>query len=389
MPSFVLPTLPEGTRLEVLEVGAAPLLRRFLELLDLPGLFESHLPPLRGPQPDLPTATVLGVLVANLLLSREPFYAISTWAASFVPEYLGLLPGQATLLNDDRCGRALDHLQRADRASLLTALVLRAIRRFRLALRQLHQDTTTVTLSGEYHHQAPAEQTDRPARIRRGYNKDHRPDLKQLLYNRTVTADGAVPIHCKIHDGNTSDDSVHRQTWTDLCDLVGSSDFLYVADSKLCSKDNMNLIAHNNGRFLTVMPRTRAEDARFRDWVSHNSVNWSLVYREANPRGKDKPEVVYQGFEDAQGSQEGYRILWYLSSQKQQRDKETRQKKLHKTRKRLKQLRPRGRGPAFATAEAARAAAERVLHESGVQEFLCVSIAEEVQTEQVQVGPGR
>jgi transposase len=389
MPAFVLPTLPEGTRLEVLEVGAAPLLRRFLELLDLPGLFDRHLPPLRGPQPDLPTATVLGVLLANLLLSREPFYAISAWAASFVPEYLGLLPGQAALLNDDRCGRALDHLQRADRASLLTALVLRAIRRFRLALRQLHQDTTTVTLSGEYHNQSPAEQTDRPARIRRGYNKDHRPDLKQLLYNRTVTADGAVPIHCKIHDGNTSDDSVHRQTWMALRDLVGCSDFLYVADSKLCSKDNMSLIAQNHGRFLTVMPRTRAEDARFRAWVRHNSVSWSLVYRQANPRGKDKPEVVYQGFEDAQGSQEGYRILWYLSSQKQQRDKESRQKKLHKTRKRLERLRPRGRGQAFATEQAARAAAERVLNESGVQEFLCLSIAEEVQVEQVQVGPGR
>ena len=159
-----------------------------------------------------------------------------------------------------------------------------------------------------------------------------------------MTADGAVPIHCKIHDGNTSDDSVHRQTWMDLCDLVGSSDFLYVADSKLCSKDNMSLIAQKNGRFLTVMPRTRAEDVRFRDWVRHNSVNWSLVYRQANPRGKDKPEVVYHGFEDTQGSQEGYRILWYLSSQKQQRDQETRQKKLHKTRKRLEQLRPRGCG---------------------------------------------
>ena len=49
--------------------------------------------------------------------------------------------------------------------------------------------------SGEYQDQPPAIQTDRPARITRGYNKDHRPDLKQLLYNRTVTADGAVPVH--------------------------------------------------------------------------------------------------------------------------------------------------------------------------------------------------
>jgi len=69
------------------------------------------------------------------------------------------------------------------------------------------------------------------------------------------------------------------------------------------------------------MPRTRAEDKRFRARVQKEQVSWSEVYREANPRGKEKPEVVYHGFEDEAGSEEGYRILWYLSSQKQQRDK--------------------------------------------------------------------
>jgi len=130
MPSFTLPAVPAATRLEVLEVGAAPVIRRFLELLDLPGLFERHLPELPGRQPDLPTCTVLAVLLCNLLLARQPLYGIAAWAASFVPEHLGLLPGQAALLNDDRCGRCLDHLYRADRASLFTAITLRVIRVF-------------------------------------------------------------------------------------------------------------------------------------------------------------------------------------------------------------------------------------------------------------------
>jgi transposase len=388
MPSFVLPVLP-AARLEVLEVGAAPVVRRFLERLDLPGLFTRHLPRLRGRQPDPPSATVLAVLLSNLLLAREPLYGISAWAAAFVPEHLGLLPGQAALLNDDRCARALDHLHRADRASLLTAVILRAVRLFKLVLQQLHQDTTTITCSGDYPGQPAAEKTDRPARITRGYNKDHRPDLKQLLYNRTVTCDGAVPIHCKVHDGNTTDDSVHRQTWLDLQQLVGSSDFLYVADSKLCTKDNMSLIAAKKGRFLTVMPRTRAEDGRFRARVQTNHIPWSEVYRRENPRGKDKPAVVYHGFEDELGSQEGYRILWYLSSQKQLRDKEARQKKLNKTRRRLCRLRPRGRGQAFTTEQAARQAAQRVLKQAGVQDWLVVRIEEEVHGEHVQVGRGR
>lgn len=389
MPSFSLPAVPAACRLEVLEVGAAPVVRRFLELLDLPGLLQRHLPVLPGRQPDLPTATVLGVLPCNLLLGREPLYGVAAWAASFVPEHLGLLPGQAAMLNDDRCGGALDHLYRADRASLFTAITLRIIRIFRLGLSQLHQDTTTVTFSGDYDGQLDAAMSDRPARITHGYSKDHRPDLKQLLYNRTITADGAVPVHCKIHDGNTTDDSVHGQTWLSLVEVVGSSNFLYVGDSKLCNRDDMALIAGRNGRFLTVMPRTRAEDKRFRTRVQKEAVNWSVVYREANPRGKDKPEVVYQGFEDEAGSAEGYRILWYLSSQKQQRDKQARTAKLNKTLKRLGRLRPPGRGKVFRTEQAARDAADRVVRKAKVQDWLCVRIEEEVQIEQVQVGPGR
>ena len=73
--------LPAGRRHESLEVGAAPVVRRFLERLDLPGLFDRHLPRLPGRQPELPTSTVLCVLLSNLLLARAPLYGIAAWAA--------------------------------------------------------------------------------------------------------------------------------------------------------------------------------------------------------------------------------------------------------------------------------------------------------------------
>src|SRR5437763_13824253 len=103
-------------------------------------------------------------------------------------------------------------------------------------MREQHQDTTYDTFSGEYAHQAPPEQAGRPPRITFGYNKDHRPDLKQVLYSVTITADGAVPVHCKVYDGNTSDDQVHPDTSSFLRALIGHSDFRYVADSKLCTR---------------------------------------------------------------------------------------------------------------------------------------------------------
>ena len=90
-----------------------------------------------------------------------------------------------------------------------------------------------------------------------GYSRDHRPDLKQLLSILTTDADGGVPVHFRCASGNTTDVVTHVQTWNTLRALTGRADFLYVADSKLCSADNMSHIANAGGRFVTVMPRSR------------------------------------------------------------------------------------------------------------------------------------
>jgi transposase len=386
---MTIPSLPDRLRLESLEVGATPLVRLFLQRLDLPALFEQHLPSLPGRPAALPSSTCLSVLLANLLLARQPLYAIPRWAARRVPEHLGLLPDQIALLNDDRIGRALDHLARADRASLLIALVRRAVREFDIDLAEFHQDTTTVTFSGEYAGQAPADAVDRPPRITFGYNKDHRPDLKQLLFGITISADGAVPLHCKIYDGNTSDDSVHQDTWTFLEQLVGSGDFLYVADSKLCSRENLSFIACRRGRFLTVMPRTRTEAGWFRTEVQQQPLTWLEVHREPNPRRRSGPEVVYHGVEASRRSSEGYRVLWYRSSQKEEQDRQSRQGRLERARTRLEDLRTSRRRGVFATAEEARAAGQRILDEEQVQDWLRIEVVEEVQERFTQAGPGR
>jgi transposase len=378
-----------NTSLESLEVGATPLVRHFLDRLQLTQLFAQHLPRLPGRQPALSTPLTLTVLLTNLLLARQPLYALPDWVARRVPEHLGLDADQVGLLNDDRLGRALDHLRRADRASLLTAVVLQAVRVFELDLEELHQDTTTVTFSGQYADQPPAEQANRPPHITFGYNKDHRPDLKQLLYSITITADGAVPVHCKIYDGNTTDDRVHLDTWNFLRAILGHSDFLYVADSKLCTRENMDHIATRQGRFLTVMPRTRAEDACFREYVQDHALGWQEVHREANPRGRDKEDVVYQGVEAPSRSSEGYRVLWYHSSQKVQQDRETRQRRLGRARARLEaQQMPGRRHPPGSLAEA-RWAAERIVREEGVEGLLDVVAESMVEEEYRQVGPGR
>src|SRR3972149_453448 len=99
-----------------------------------------------------------------------------------------------------------------------------------------------------------------------GHNKDHRPDLKQLLWILTVTDEG-VPIHFKVSDGNTEDSRTHWQTWQGPRRPVGHPRFLYVADCKLCTRSTRRAIHENGGLFITVLPQTRTEDSQFRTWL--------------------------------------------------------------------------------------------------------------------------
>jgi hypothetical protein len=137
------------------------------------------------------------------------------------------------------------------------------VREFDVDLDELQNDSTTVTFHGDYE-SADRERTLR-GRLRlavtHGHNKDHRPGLKQLLYLLTVARHGAVPVLFRVASGNATDDRSHRATWDLLCKLTGRRDFLYVADCKLATAENMAHLHHRGGRFLTVLPRTRAEDA--------------------------------------------------------------------------------------------------------------------------------
>ena len=124
---------------------------------------------------------------------------------------LGLTPEQLPALNDDRVGRALDRLFDADIPTLTLEVVAHAVREFGVELDELHNDSTTITFHGDYE-TADRERTLR-GRLRlavtHGHNKDHRPDLKQLLDLLTVARDGAVPVQFRVESGNATDDRSH------------------------------------------------------------------------------------------------------------------------------------------------------------------------------------
>jgi transposase len=162
-----------------------------------------------------------------------------------------------------------------------------------------------------------------------------------------------------------------------------------VADGKLCTREDMGHIASRKGRFLTVMPRTRAEDAWFREHVQGNAVEWAEVHREPNPRRRDGPDLVYQGVESPRRSSEGYRVLWYKSSQKVEQDARGRRQKLDRAYARLEALRSGRRGGCFASREEALAAGQRIVDEEAVGRWLRAEAEVELAEQYKQARPGR
>jgi transposase len=367
------------------KIGAVPILNHFIRRLRLEEWLDEHLPP---------ATKALLVLVRNLLISREPLYGIGEWAAGYAPDLLGLTLHELEALSDDGVGRALGCLFRSNQGAFVLAVVRHTIREFDVTLQQLHNDSTSITFHGNY--SDAAEEGTRSGRttlaITWGHNKDHRPDLKQLVYILTLSDDGGVPVHFRAESGNTTDDQTHVETWKLLCELAGRSDFLYVADSKLATAENMAYLHQHRGRFITVLPRTRGEDKDFRQSLQEGKVSWRTVYEKIDEED-DRKRVLdrFSVANEPTTTAEGYRLLWYHSTRKAELDALARVHRIQRATRQLDELRSRLGSPRtrYRSRGKVTDAVEEILKAREVKDWITVVIEERVEERYRQGGRGR
>jgi transposase len=374
----------QGTAtLQVHLVGAHPILMHFLARMSFARIVRSCLP--ARPSGILDHAQTLSILVMNILLSPAPLYRIAEWVEPIDPEALGLSVSQTEAINDDRIARTLDALSCTSARNLFFRLALRIIKDFQLDTARVHHDTTTVTFHGAY-----TASVDDP-HITYGINKDHRPDLKQLVFGLSVVADGAVPISHEVYSGNRTDDTVHRGNLDYLRRLIGREDFIYVADSKLCTRQNLAYIASFGGKFVTLLPRTRAEDKLFRLRIRQGKhLRWYRFLVVPNKRRSTDPPDVYSTTAEGPGiTSEGYRLIWCRSSQKATLDSHARETELKKAETELFDLGTRlNRGRLRSRAEIKKAVAA-IMRKYLCRPFITVNIGYKLQTTTKRIGPGR
>jgi len=323
-------------------VGALPILNHFLRRMRLEDFLRSALPA-EDRRVKLSPVKALLVLLRNLLISREPIYGVGEWAVRHAPNMLGLAAEKEIgLLNDDCVGRALDRLFMADVPSLVLAVATHVIKEFGVSLDELHNDSTTVTFCGAYAN-ATAEQ--------------------RALGRPTL----AIAF-------NVSDDQTHRDTWDLLCQLTGRRDFLYVADCKLASSENMAYLHQRQGRFVTILPRTRGEDATFRAQVAKGQVTWRSVWIKTDEEGVAIDH--YSASDPPATTTEGYRLIWYHSLRKAEQDAVARSGRIERALKQLAALKEKLSSPRTRYRQEAKVAAAvtQVLETCGAEEWIVTEV---------------
>jgi len=150
-------------------------------------------------------------------------------------------------INQYNIGAALDRIAQTDYNQTYQTLALSAIQKYQIPTTHLHSDTTTVSFYGEYDLQnslLTEEEIKTLFKIEKGYNKDDRPNAKQVVVGQ-ITNQLGLPIVSKVQSGATSDVDWNRQALIYVQQLraQGFKTGLYVADSKLTTQEhvtNMN-----------------------------------------------------------------------------------------------------------------------------------------------------
>jgi len=315
-------------------VGALPLIDVIIRRMRLAEILAEHIP-VSGREA-ISSVDVLLLLVANLTLAKDPLYELGQWVDSLDLRVLGYRGRPSARFSDDRFARALDKLYETDRSALMTAIVVSAIQAFDVQLARIHNDSTSVKAFGRI----PGRTRD-GLELSRGYSKDHRPDLKQLVYCLSISADGAVPVHHKVYSGNRNDETTHIETWETLASIHGNPAFLYVADCKLCTKKQLSYITDHGGKAITVLPEQLMEVRRFKDALRKQPKPKKAVWRRPKPSDESATEYFHVFDGAYQMDYGGYAIHWFVSSEKRKRDRFIREQNLCGAEAALSELAPK------------------------------------------------
>ena len=146
---------------------------------------------------------------------------------------------KAEHLNDDVLGRALDAIWDYGSTALYSQLAAQAVRTLGLLCRFGHLDSTGFHVDGRYNSDKKPEEG--VIHITKGYSRDHRPDLNQVVLQLVCERQAGIPLLMQSLNGNNSDKESFRKIVTDFIEQMrGDFGMEYlIADSALYTAETL------------------------------------------------------------------------------------------------------------------------------------------------------
>lgn len=270
-----------------------------------------------------PGKAVVAMILNGLGFTNRRLYLAHQFFESKAIERLLGPDFEAKDITDYTLGHALDDIAEYGASQLFAKVAFGVAIENNLLGNKNHLDTTSFLVHGAY------EVNDDPKiiEVARGFSKDHRPDLKQVVLSLVVNGPSSIPLWMDPLDGNSSDKVSFHETIKRVEDFRAQIDvngqFKWVADSALYTKDR--LLKNNDYTWLTRVPETILEAKKLTE-KKEEEISWE-------ERGEGYKTAGYKSFYG------GIEQRWLLvfSEQAFQREKKTLEKKLEREEEALKQ----------------------------------------------------
>ncbi len=232
-------------------------------------------------------------------------------------------------LNEDCLGSALDALYDYGVTELFYKVASRGLATYGIEHHFVHLDTTSFSLHGKYDEDDDSD--TEVVSITKGYSKDGRPDLNQVVVSMMCAYRSSIPIWIEVLSGNSNDKQSFRKTIKKFREqFQGKSLPCFVADSALYTAEGLKELSEI--KWVTRVPETireakeaiaardkeKMQDAgiqgyRFRETTSEYSgirQRWLIVYsQQAYEREYETLAKTIRRENELQGKE-----LWHLGN---------------------------------------------------------------------------
>lgn len=160
---------------------------------------------------------------------------------------------KASYINDDALGRCLDQLYESGVSSIYQGLAANVVEHLNLPCLGINLDSTSIHVDGKYsdHGRDP-----KAIKIVKGYSRDHRPELNQVVLNLITENQAGIPVYMQPASGNINDlEGFKKIVKSHLSSLKAAQSCQYfIADSALYVAETIGSLDEQGQLFISRVP---------------------------------------------------------------------------------------------------------------------------------------